>query len=212
MNKFKYILFDLDGTLIDSTPLIIESFKYTFLNHFDEVKKDEELYAYLGIPLRAPFETLYPDMVEDLLDTYRSFNENKHDNYIGVFRGINGILEKLREKGIVLGVVTSKKRHLAMRGLRLFELDKYMSIFVTPEDTEKHKPDGEPILKALEMAGIKDRNLALYVGDSTYDILCAKNAGVKSAAVGWSYIPAEELLDAEPDIVLDSPEDLLKYV
>lgn len=212
MSKFGCILFDLDGTLIDSTPLIIESFKNTFLNYFGEIKKDEDIYPYLGIPLRAPFEQLYPDKVDELLDAYRKINENKHDNYVGVFIGVNSTIEKLRDKGIILGVVTSKRRELAQRGLRLFNLDKEMSILVTPEDTKKHKPDGEPIMKALEIAGIADKDSVLYVGDSTYDIICAKNAGVKSAAVGWSYIPAGELLRAEPDIVLERPEDLLKYI
>jgi pyrophosphatase PpaX len=209
LSKFNYILFDLDGTLIDTTPLILESFRYTIKEYCGETKCDDDLIKYMGIPLRSSFKDMYPGKEDMLVSAYREFNENKHDYYCGVFIGINPVLDRLVRKGITLGVVTSKRRELALRGIRIFNLEKYISVLVGLEDTEKHKPDAEPILKALELLPPADRNTVLYVGDSPYDILCAKNAGVKSAAVRWSYIPEAELLKSKPDYYLDYPCDLL---
>jgi pyrophosphatase PpaX len=80
------------------------------------------------------------------------------------------------------------------------------------EASEKHKPDGDPLIKAMEKAKVQNKDDVLYVGDSPLDILCAKNAGVKSAAVAWTYSPISELKKAEPDIFIEKPMDLLKYV
>ena len=213
MNKFDCILFDLDGTLIDTTPLIFESFRHTFRHHFGRSMGEEEMLGYLGIPLKQPFLEMYPDQVDVLIKTYREFNEENHDRYTGVFIGINRVLEECSKKGVRLGVVTSKRRGLAMRGLELFGLEKYMSVFVGLEDTAIHKPEAAPLLKAIEMCGIEDTGGVLYVGDSPYDILCARNAGVKSAAVtGWSYLPAEKLMGVKPDICLRNPGELLLYI
>lgn len=212
MNKFNCILFDLDGTLIDTTPLILESFKHSFLYHYNVSVKDEDLMKYLGVPLKNPFEELYPDTTEILIKTYREFNEMKHDSYTGVFVGIAQMLEKCRKQGVTLGVVTSKRRELATRGLKLFDLFEYMDVLVGMEDTTIHKPKGDPVLKALDILGLKDFDRILYVGDSTHDILCAKDAGVHSAAVGWSYLPHEELHAVKPDIFLNKPTDLLEYI
>lgn len=213
MLKFDCILFDLDGTLIDTTPLIFESFRHTFDRHFGRTVREEELLGYLGIPLKQPFLELYPEQVDTLIKTYREFNEIHHDRHTGVFIGINQVLEECSKKGVKLGVVTSKRRELAMRGMELFGLEKYMGVLVGLEDTAIHKPEAAPLLKALELFGIEDAGRVLYVGDSPYDILCARNAGVKSAAViGWSYLPAEELTGVKPDICLQSPGELLLYV
>lgn len=212
MDKFDCVLFDLDGTLIDSTPLILESFRQTFLYHFNENKSDEELIRFLGIPLRDTMNYFYPGMDEILVKTYRELNETRHDSYIGVFTGIYRMLGELERRNVMLGVVTSKMRRLAMRGMQIFDIQRFMKIFVAYEDTLLHKPYGAPIEKALEYAGITDRSRVLYVGDSTYDILCARNAGVKSAVVSWSSVSREDLSVCGPDIYLEEAEDILKYV
>lgn len=212
MDKFDCILFDLDGTLIDTTPLIMASFRHTFLYHFNEEAGEKELLKFLGIPLKKPFEELYPDSVEILMKTYREFNERHHDQYTGVFTGVIRTFEACRAAGVKLGVVTSKRRELALRGMRLFGLDAYLDVFVALEDTVIHKPQGEPVLKALEFLGRTEKRGVLYVGDSPYDILCAQNAGVASAAVGWSYLPHEELQALEPELFLERFEELLLYI
>jgi pyrophosphatase PpaX len=212
MNNFKYVFFDLDGTLIDTIPLILESFDYTFMHHFGETRPEEETISYIGMPLVNHFRSIYPGKEEELVKTYREHNDRKHDNGIAIFLGIYEVIKSLYEKGVVLGVVTSKRRELAVRGLRLFNLYDYFLFVNGSEASKKHKPDGEPLLKALEAANVKDKEDVLYVGDSPLDILCAKDAGVRSAAVAWTYSPRIELERVEPDIFLEKPIDLLKYI
>lgn len=212
MNNFKYVFFDLDGTLIDTIPLIVESFDYTFMHHIGETRPKEETISYIGMPLMNHLKAIYPGKEEELAKTYREYNERKHDSSIAIFIGIYQLIKTLYEKGIVLGVVTSKRRELAVRGLKVFNLMDYFMFVNGSEATQKHKPDGEPIIKALEVAKVKNKEEVLYVGDSPLDILCAKNAGVRSAAVAWTYSPREDLEKVQPDIFLEKPLDLLKYI
>lgn len=110
-----------------------------------------------------------------------------------------------------MGIVTSKRRELAIRGLRLFDLEKYFKVIVALEDTEKHKPNPEPILKALELLNA-NKEETLMVGDSPYDILCASNAGVKSVAVKWTILPFNLLEEAKPDYVINDMLEILKII
>ncbi len=212
MNNFKYIFFDLDGTLIDTVPLILDSFNYTFIRHFGETRPEEETISYIGMPLINHFKDLYPGHEEELAKTYRAYNDKRHDSCIGVFIGIFETIKSLYEKGIVMGVVTSKRRELALRGLKLFNLDEFFIFVNGSEDSKKHKPDGDPLIVAMSKAGVINRDDVLYVGDSPLDIMCAKNAGVRSAAVAWTYSQRAELERVEPDLFIECPSDLLKYV
>lgn len=212
MSKFKYIFFDLDGTLIDTIPLILESFNYTFIHHFGETRPEEETIGYIGMPLLNHLRDVYPGREEELAKTYRTYNESRHDNCIGIFIGIYELIKNLYEQGIVLGVVTSKRRELANRGLKLFNLQDYFLFVNGSEESSKHKPDGEPLINAMKMVNANNKDEVLYVGDSPLDILCAKAAGVKSAAVAWTFNPRVELEKTQPDMFLEKPIDLLKYV
>ncbi len=212
MNKLKYVFFDLDGTLIDTIPLILESFNYTFMHHFGETRPEEETISYIGMPLMSHFKAIYPGREDELARTYREYNERKHDNCIAIFLGIHELIKNLYEQGIVLGVVTSKRRELAVRGLKLFNLYDYFLFVNGSEASEKHKPDGEPLINAMKTAEAGNKDEVLYVGDSPLDILCARNAGVKSAAVAWTYSPRIELEKVEPDFFLEKPADLLRYL
>ena len=212
MNNFKYIFFDLDGTLIDTIPLILESFNYTFNHHFGETRPEEETISYIGMPLVNHLRDIYPGREEELAKTYREYNQRKHDNRVAIFIGIFDLIKSLYEKGIILGVVTSKSQELAIRGLKLFNLSDYFLFVNGSEASTKHKPDGDPLIKAMEKANVINKEEVLYVGDSPLDILSAKDAGIKSAAVAWTYSPRAELEKVEPDIFLERPSDLLEYV
>ncbi len=212
MNNFKYVFFDLDGTLIDTIPLILESFNHTFMHHFGETRPEEETISFIGMPLIKHLKTIYPGKEEELAKTYREYNERKHDNCIAIFIGIYELIKSLYEKGVVLGVVTSKRRELAVRGLNIFNLYDYFLFVNGSEESTKHKPDGEPLINAMKLARVENKEDVLYVGDSPLDILCAKDAGVRSAAVAWTYSPRSDLEKVEPDIFLEKPVDLLKYI
>ena len=212
MKKLDYIFFDLDGTLIDTIPLILESFKHTFIHHFGHSRPQEETIRYIGMPLKEHFRDIYPGHEEELVKTYRAYNESRHDRHIGLFIGIFKLLEKLEDMGFVLGVVTSKRRELAIRGLKLFDIYDFFDIVIGAEDTERHKPFGDPLLKAMQMVGATDKSRVLYIGDSPLDILCAKDAGTISAGVAWTYSSPYDLQKEKPNIFLNTPMDLIKYI
>lgn len=203
----KAILFDLDGTLIDTNELIIQSFKYAFKTLFNKDISKDDIVRTFGEPLRAAMARYHEDKAELMVDTFRIYNEANHDSIATIFDGVKEGLEALKVMGIKLGIVTSKRRPMAERGLKLIDIHKFMDIVVTPEDTEKHKPLGDPALKACELLGVLPQE-TIMVGDSHNDILCGKNAGCSTCLVKYTALPLEELMDYKPDYVVDSIEDL----
>ncbi|HKM39856.1 MAG TPA: pyrophosphatase PpaX [bacterium] len=205
------VLFDLDGTLIDSNELIIESFKHTFKLHLGRNIPETEIARTFGRPL---VEVLHEyaggdgNKAGDMLATYQKHNESQHDTAVGLFPGVKETLARLKLAGCTLAAVTGKRRRLALRGLRLCGLDEYMAVVVTPEDTEWHKPKPDPVLKALTLLQQPAQN-TLMVGDSPSDLASARAAGTYTAAVSWSVVPVEYLRAQRPDFVLQSMADLL---
>ncbi len=205
------VLFDLDGTLIDTRDLILKSFAHTFEQVLQKSIPEDELLLHFGRPLVYTMQTYGPDRTTELLQTYREFNHSHHDELTKEFPMVRATLAELKQRGYRLGIVTSKIRRVAVMGLKLFDLDGLMEILVFEEDTEKHKPEPEPVLKALELARVEPTE-ALYVGDSPYDILCGQRAGVKTAAALWTSYAHEKLLKLKPDYALESITDLLEHL
>jgi pyrophosphatase PpaX len=206
--KYKGILFDLDGTLLDTTPLILETFQYTFLNHYNRKLSLEDIQPYMGQPLIAAMQALGPGDEEMLIQTYREYNLAKHDALVGIFDGVYETVCRLHAAGAVLAVVTSKTAGTARRGLRLFNMEPFFTEVVGLEDTDRHKPLPEPVLCALDRIRLSP-NECLMVGDSPHDIESAKAAGVATAGVGWSRVNMDELVCSNPDYMLKSMTDLL---
>jgi pyrophosphatase PpaX len=125
--------------------------------------------------------------------------------------GAEETVRKLKAIGVVVGVVSSKRRPMVDKGLRATGLEGLMDVIITPEDTEKHKPDGEPVIKACQLVGVNPEN-ALMVGDSHFDILCGKNAESKTCAVKYTMLPIDELLKCKPDYVIDNLRELIGIV
>jgi pyrophosphatase PpaX len=203
----KAILFDLDGTLINTNDLIIKSFKYAFKKHFNKDISREEVVKTFGEPLRDAMERYDKENADLLLSIFRSFNESNHDELASKFKGVEEGLKALKEMGIKLAIVTSKRKRMALRGLKLIDAYKYIDIMVCPEDTEKHKPLGDPALKACELLNILPKE-AIMVGDSHNDILCGKNAGCKTCLVKYTALSLKDLMEYKPDYIIDSIENL----
>lgn len=207
---FKAVLFDLDGTLIDTNNLILESYKHTFKKHLDYIPNDNEIVKYFGEPLKITLSRFDSERIEEMYRTYVEYNEMNHDSMVKEMDYARETLEELKSKGILLGVVTSKRRIMAERGLRLFNLLDYFDVVITPEDTVKHKPDPEPILKACEKLKFEPKDV-LFVGDSNFDILCGKNAGAKTCLVKYTMLDLEELLRYEPDYVIEDLREIIEF-
>ncbi|HHY92922.1 MAG TPA: HAD hydrolase-like protein, partial [Firmicutes bacterium] len=146
MAAFRCVLFDLDGTLIDTNRLIIESFQYTLRKHLGCEAPETEIVSTFGRPLLEGLAHFSREKAPEMLKTYRAYNEARHDATTTLVPGVRETLTALKEAGLALAVVTSKRRGLALRGLQLFGLDAYMDAIVTPEDTTRHKPEPDPVL------------------------------------------------------------------
>ena len=193
------VLFDFDGTLVDTIELIHQSMRYTTSTVLGRELPRETLIQGVGTPLPEQMKAFDPDRVDELLEVYLHYNEAHHDDFVREFPSVEEALSRLREAGLKLGVVTSKRRDSTDQTLRTFPgLGRVVDRFVTMEDTTEHKPHPEPLLKGLEMLGATREETA-YVGDAPYDIAAAKAAGLTSVGVSWGAFPHESLREAGPD-------------
>lgn len=202
------ILFDLDGTLINTNELIIASFLYTLDKYFPEQYNREHILPLMGTPLVETMELFDKERVQDLVQTYREHNIAHHDELVTEFKGVFETVEVLYKKGYKLGIVTTKMRNTVKMGLKLTGLDQFFQTVVTLDDVEKAKPDPEPVQKALALLqSTPDR--AIMVGDSKYDILAGQNAGTQTAGVSWTIRGNDYLQQFNPDYMLNEMTDLL---
>ena len=205
------ILFDLDGTLIDTTGLILCCFDHSWQTVCGRIPARAGVLATFGIPLREAMLRLGADadLAERLVTEYRQYNSANHDLLARPFTGVRQTVCELRARGYLTGVVTSKSRELALRGLKLCELDALIDAAVFLEDTARHKPAPEPILAALEKLSV-EASAAIYVGDSPHDMAAGRAAGVRTAAALWGSLARAELEREGPDYLLESPDELLE--
>jgi pyrophosphatase PpaX len=207
--RCRTVLFDLDGTLIDSAAIILASMRHATRSVLGREIPDEQLLAGVGAGLRYEMHAFDPERVEELVQTYREHNEPLHAD-LQPCAGINDALESLRAANVPLGIVTSKRKltvRLAFETLPW--LEQYFDVVVGAEDTERHKPHPDPILRGLELIGAR-ADETVYVGDSPFDVLAAKAAGVRAIAVTWGGFHSRERLEREaPDAIVDTPGELL---
>lgn len=210
-NNIKTILFDLDGTLLNTYELIIQSFMHTFDHYLPGHIKREDCIPFIGPPLSETFSSYFPDKTEEMIRYYREHNEKYHDKLVTEFPGVYETVKMLHEKGYKLGVVSTKVKSTINRGLDVSNLRSFFPVVIGVDDVEKAKPDPEPIAKALELLQSKSEE-AIMVGDSHHDILAAKNAGTASVGVSWTIKGKDYLLDYQPDYLVDDMRELLKIV
>jgi len=193
------VLFDFDGTLVDTTEMIHQSMKHATSSVLgrEDIPR-ETLLANVGRPLPRQMELIDAENAELLLEAYRSHHEQHHDTLIGEFPGVEESLARLGSAGIKVAVVTSKRRLSVEMALKNFPVRNVVDRFVTLEDTTEHKPNPEPLLRALELLGVS-KERAAYVGDSPFDVEAAKAAGLASVAVSWGAFSEDRLREAEPD-------------
>ncbi len=208
--RFPVVLFDLDGTLIDSGPIILASMQHATRTVLGREIAYEELAATVGGQgLVSQMHTLDPERVDELLEAYREHNDPLHET-LEAFDEVLALLPRLKAEGRKLGVVTAKRhRTVALAFDRFPQLDESFDVVIAYEDTERHKPDPDPVLAGVQRLGA-DSSQAAYIGDSPFDVRSAKAAGAFAVAVGWGGIHADErLLAEEPDAFVRTPDELL---
>jgi pyrophosphatase PpaX len=203
------VLFDLDGTLIDSIGLILQSARHSFAKNGCDWPSDAAWTAQIGRPLRAVFEDFADSRVsaEDYVAAYREFQVEHHDRMVSCYDDVVDVIARLRAAGHPLGVVTSKTDELAKRGLRVVGLLDQFDVVIGADASVKHKPDPAPVLLALEQLSYAAHE-AVFVGDSVYDIQAGNAAGVTTIAALWGPSTRETLAAANPSHIAERVSDL----
>ena len=207
--RFETVLFDLDGTLIDTGPIILASFRHATETVLGRVIPDEVLLAGVGgSGLREQMRALDGDRADELVRVYTEHNVPLQEQ-VDAFPGIREVLERLSERHVRMAVVTAKRRRTVERAFEAIPIGHYFEALVTVEDTDRHKPDPEPLLLALERVG-HHAGPAAYVGDSPFDVRAAKAAGLTAIAATWGAVhPLARVEDESPDLVVKEPGELL---
>lgn len=216
--KRDVVLFDLDGTVLDTYTPILESMRYATEKVFGQALPDAELIAKVGQPLVVQMQTFAedhgyaPEVADELTQVYRAYNEKDLDEKSQPFTGVPEAIAVLKNVGFTVGIVTSKRVELASKSLRAHGLLDIFSCVNGAEDSTEHKPDPEPLLNAAKKLGVSpDR--CVYVGDSPYDLQAAHAANMPCVGVTWGkFFGREVLLRQMPSVLIASPEELVGAV
>jgi pyrophosphatase PpaX len=212
-NGIRAVLYDFDGTLADSTELIMRSYRHTMRTHLGQAPRDEEWLSGFGMTLEtqiARFARSEAEAVE-MLGTYRAYQAIHHADLLRPFPGAPETVAELERRGYALAIVTSKHRHATLEGMDLCGIVPHFQVIVTPEDVTHPKPHPEPVQVALEMLGVQPHE-AVFIGDSPHDMVAGRAAGTRVAAALWGPFPRAVLEREQPDAWLERQEDVLDLV
>lgn len=211
------VLFDFDGTIMDTNDVIIQSWQTTFRQLKGREEDVNVILKTFGEPLVRTMQNFFPDHpLEEALEIYRGYQRDNFLKDIRLFPGIPELLDELMQRQVRLALVTSRLKHTTDQALDAFDLRKYFSCVVTADDVTKHKPDPQCIEIALRHLG-SDPKTSIMVGDSPFDIQCARNAGVMPVLVSWTVTLAQQLEEGlkpeqTPAAIIDEPSQLLQLL
>lgn len=207
LKDIRAVLFDLDGTLIDTVELIRVSFRYATRTVLGEELPDEVTMAGVGQPLAQQFRDMAPQHANELLRVYREFNHAHHDELAKEYPGTQETLRELARRGVPMGIVTSKGTTAATMGIQRFGLGGFMSVVVTADDVPRHKPDPLPLEFAAGLLGV-GMGYCVYLGDSPHDMQAALSANAVAVAALWGAFARGDVLMPGPSFALADITDL----
>jgi len=206
----KTALFDLDGTLIDSLPLI----KATYQRVFETMEipwDDGRVMESIGLPLIRIAEQFAGNQADCFYKLYLKYQNENHGDYIKLFPGTFDALNKIKSKGYTIGIVTSKRRETAEEAIESTHIEPLISALIAFEDVKAHKPEPEPVLKAMNFLTAAPEK-TVYVGDSWYDIMAGKSAGVATVGVTWGMADRLKLQEHKPNRIIDCWDELFHVI
>jgi pyrophosphatase PpaX len=209
--RWGVVLFDLDGTLADTIPLIVASYQHAFRTVLAEEVEESRARAWIGRPLLPALLEERPDHGEELDRVYREWNLANTARLIQRYAGVPEMLAALTSAGIRCAVATSKRRETARLALEGVGIDGLVEVVAALEDTTRHKPDPDPLLYAASVLGVPPAD-CVYVGDAVVDILAAQAAGMAAVAVTWGAGEPAALEATHPVAVIDSVGALTAYL
>lgn len=208
---YEAVVFDLDGTIVDSVELIIISFQHAVREVLGREISREKSVAWVGRPLREQMAFFSPEHADELVEVYREFNHREHDRMLKLYEGIPGLLEALLGAGVRLGLVTSKSRYTTQMAFDLTGIEGYFDASVCADESAGNKPSPEPILACLDRIGVSVDEAA-YVGDSPSDIQAARAACVDAIAVSWGVFDTDTLEAEKPDVLVHTIPELAEVL
>ena len=212
---YKYVLFDLDGTLTNPEIGITSSVMYALEKFEIKVEDRKELHPFIGPPLTYSFQTFYGLSKEDselAVKYYRERFSVKGLYENEVYSGVEKMLQELKERGKTLIIATSKPEEFTLKILKYFDLYKYFDYIAGATMDGSRGEKADVIRYALEISGIEDKSQAIMIGDRHYDILGAKEHGLDSIGVLFGFGDYEELTKAGAKYIANSVEDILEYL
>ena len=207
----KAIIFDLDGTLLNTDLLIKKAFIHTFKKYKPGYTlSEEELLSFLGPSLKNTFSRyVEEDQVDELIQYYREYNHAHHEDYVTIYPYVEEMLKYLKAQDFPLAVVTTKYKEAAILGLDLFNITPYFDVIIGENDVKHSKPDPEGILCALKKLNCQE---GYYVGDNVTDIQAGKNAGIKTVGVKWSPKGYALIEKEHPDLLINDYQEFINYI
>lgn len=205
------VLFDFDGTVINTNSIIMDSWKHTFLTITGSTVSEEKIRKTFGEPLKETMRREFPNVpVDEAVAIYRDWQQENCQGRVTIFDGMKELVIRLKEEGFKVGLITSRLTATTHNYLRMFGIDEDFDTVVAFEDAAKPKPDPAPVNLGLERLNARPER-SIMIGDSMFDILCARNAGVASVLVGWAEAVTEDDINGPdaPDYIIEKPENLL---
>lgn len=211
MKKELAVIFDLDGTLLNTDLLIKKSFDHVFEKYKPGYQlTHEEHLSFLGPTLKDTFERYFPSsMSDELIEYYRDFNHAHHEDYVTIYPTVKETLQYFKDNDYPLAVVTTKFSEAAYIGLDLFDLRDYFDIVLGMDQVQNVKPDPEGILRVMNEMACKK---AVYIGDNTSDILAGKNAGVYTIGVKWTPKGTQDMEKLQPDLMINQMDEIIDFI
>lgn len=205
------VIFDLDGTLLNTDLLIKETFKHVFKKYKPGYTlSEEELLSFLGPYLKDTFSRYFDEsMVDELIDYYREYNHAHHQDYVTIYPTVIDTLKSLKAKGYPLAVVTTKYSVAAYIGLDMFDITKYFDVVLGMDHVKHIKPDPEGIYKVMTELGCTN---GVMIGDNTSDIMAGKNAGIYTIGVNWTPKGTKAVEALKPDLMIDEMKDIIEFI
>lgn len=209
--NYKGLLFDFDGTLLDTNNLIIETFYQVIEPKFPGKYSKEDMANFIGPSLIDTFTLVAPDRVEELTNEYITWNRLHHDELVREFDFVVEVLTDLKKVGIKLAIVSTKRQEALLRGMNLIGITDLFDTIIGNDDVKNTKPHPEPVLLALNRLGL-EKNEVIMIGDNYHDIEGGQNAGVHTAGVAWSLKGEVFLQRYHPTFMLQTMKDLYDIV
>lgn len=206
--RWPVVLFDLDGTLINTIDVIVASYTHTWRTVSAREVTRAEILPWIGRTLEDVFAEEDPEHAEELERVYMDHNYAHLDSMVTRYDGIEELMYDLVAAGVRTGVVTSKRRRTALPAMKLAGLPAETVLACAMDDTDRHKPDPTPLLKGLEVLGAQPAG-SLYVGDAIHDLKAAHAAGMEGIGVTWGAGQPDEM-HAQPSVAVVATVDELR--